>query len=71
MVCPGFKCSRNQAYNDLTALQEIIIKILYVHKFTSVDKHKSEKTTVNARRSFCWEHSEFFKPFVNGYQLFR
>ena len=26
-VCPGSKCSRNQAYNDLTALQEIIIKI--------------------------------------------
>ena len=45
-VCPGSKCSRNQAYNDLTALQEIIIKI-YVHKLTSVDKHKSEKTTVN------------------------
>ncbi|XP_023338609.1 uncharacterized protein LOC111709223 isoform X2 [Eurytemora carolleeae] len=21
LVCPGFKCSRNQAYNDLTALQ--------------------------------------------------
>ena len=58
-VCPGSKCIRNKAYNNQTALQEIIIKIQYVYKLTSVCKHKYEKTTVNARRSFCWSIQNF------------
>ena len=70
-VCPGSKCIRNKAYSNQTALQEIIIKIQYVYKLTSVCKHKYEKNYCECKKELLLEHSEFFKPFVNDYQLFR